>query len=112
MQEAQAPRVQLAAQRELPGFWRQARWCLRRAAARRARDPGAVFSDYVIFALTGAALGAVSDRGRGSLGKFSVEVRAPPPSEERCSVRIMSCSRVFTAPCCTTANDQAEPLWL
>lgn len=33
-----------------------------------------MFTDYLIFALTGAALGAISDRGRASLGKFSVEV--------------------------------------
>lgn len=75
MQEAQTPHVDRAADRKLPGFWRQARWCWARAVARRCREPTAVFTDYLIFALTGAALGAISDRGRASLGKFSVEVR-------------------------------------
>lgn len=75
MQVAQTLHVERAADRKLPGFWQQARWCWARAVARRCREPAAVFTDYLIFALTGAALGAISDRGRASLGKFSVEVR-------------------------------------
>ena len=45
-----------AAARQLPGFWRQFRWCMGRAMVLRTREPLAVFTDYAVFALTGRAL--------------------------------------------------------
>ena len=43
-----------AAARQLPGFWRQYSWCFVRAIVLRMREPLAVFTDYAVFALTGA----------------------------------------------------------
>lgn len=54
----------------LPG-----RLCLERAVTRRCREPLAVFTDYAVFGLTGLALGSLSEHGRGTLPRFTVEVK-------------------------------------
>lgn len=51
----------------LPG-----RFCLERAVTRRCREPLAVFTGNYDF--TGLALGALSEHGRGTLPRFTVEV--------------------------------------
>lgn len=60
------------ATRAVPGFLRQYRWCLGRAALQRSRDPVGVLVDTVIIAVTGMTLGLLSDRGRETIMHYAV----------------------------------------
>ncbi|KAA6416749.1 MAG: ABC transporter G family member 28-like [Trebouxia sp. A1-2] len=66
----QAPK---RSKRPTPGFRRQFVWCLSRVALQRTREPLIVVTDYAIFALTGLALGSITDRGRGNIMRFDVD---------------------------------------
>ncbi|KAL6776445.1 hypothetical protein ACKKBG_A21155 [Auxenochlorella protothecoides x Auxenochlorella symbiontica] len=68
---SQRERVRLAT-RAVPGFLRQYRWCLGRAALQRSRDPVGVLVDTVIIAVTGMTLGLLSDRGRETIMHYAV----------------------------------------
>ena len=45
-----------AVERKIPGFLRQYYWCLTRAILLRSREPMSVFTEYMIFALTGSVV--------------------------------------------------------
>eukprot|EP01025_Chloroclados_australasicus_P023435 TRINITY_DN2374_c0_g3_i1.p1 TRINITY_DN2374_c0_g3~~TRINITY_DN2374_c0_g3_i1.p1 ORF type:complete len:720 (+),score=63.10 TRINITY_DN2374_c0_g3_i1:280-2160(+) len=54
-----------------PGVWTQLRWCLQRAFQRRLRHKLVSTLELLIFCVTGAILGYISDRGWGTLFRFS-----------------------------------------
>ncbi|KAL3137532.1 hypothetical protein ABBQ38_004816 [Trebouxia sp. C0009 RCD-2024] len=70
---ADSGRAPKRSKRPTPGFRRQFAWCLSRVALQRTREPLLVVTDYAIFALTGLALGSITERGRGTILHFDVE---------------------------------------